>query len=482
MHIRKTCKRAGTFINHVIVVQLTILLALFLSSSATAQQASLTGNVLTLPVVTAGDQIFHVDLSIVEGTDPIQLTLAGAEELTEADSSNASTFKGQTLSIPSILVGDTIFWAVLNLLSEAPVTFVLTAGGSIEAPHPASCTRPDPDLSNGTNSPIINAGFTVDPSKIRDGGPGADGIPSLESPVFTQNFDLTSIAPDELVVGVKIGDEVRAYPHNILNWHEVVNDQFIIDGQNERVTLSYCPLTGSAMLWEGFMGSANQTFGTSGLLYQSNLVLYDRETRSLWSQMLEQAISGEEIQRIPAKLQVVETTWSTWSRMYPETILMTDQTGFSRNYNLYPYGSFKTDNSLIFSVDNLQDDRLHRKARVLGITVGEESKVYPVDTFSSDVSVVNDIVGSMDVIAAGSAGQNFAVVFNRQLEDCTTLNFTAVQDNLPVVMMDNEGTEWDVFGRAVSGPRVGTSLQKTNSFIAYWFAWTAFFPNSVIQL
>ena len=118
---------------------------------------------------------------------------------------------------------------------------------------------------------------------------------------------------------------------------------------------------------------------------------------------------------------------------------------------------------------------------MLGINVGDSSKVYPIDTFSSAVEVVNDRVGSMDVIAAGSSSQNFAVVFNRQLEDCTTLDFTAVQNRLPVVMVDNEGTEWDVFGHAVSGPRTGASLQKTNSYISYWFAWTAFFPNADIQ-
>ena len=462
------------------------MLLLFTGSIAQAQQVELIGNVLNLPVVTIGQQAFRVDLTIVDGSDPLQLVLAGAEELTDANTDGASSFDGATLSVPDINVGGVSYWADFSLLSDNPVSFVLAAGGVIDAPvadEPvvASCTRPEPDLTNGPDNPAVNGGFTVDPSLIRDGGPGADGIPPLESPVFTQSFDLTNIAPGELVVGVKIGDDVRAYPHNILNWHEVVNDQFMINGQNERVTLSYCPFTGSAMLWKAFMGAADQTFGTSGLLFDSNLILYDRETLSLWVQMLEQSIAGDAVLRIPDKLQVVETTWATWLRMYPETILMTEDTGFSRPYDVYPYGSFRTDISLIFTLSNLEDDRLHRKTRVLGINVGRKSKVYPIDTFAAGVSVVNDTVGSMDVIAAGSSAQNFAVVFNRQLEDCTTLDFTAVQDSLPVVMVDNEGTEWDVFGNAVAGPRTGTTLQKTNSFLAYWVAWTSFFPGAKIQ-
>ena len=479
MYKKSVCTQSRTFSVHVFM-----LFAFLVANNSIAQQASLTGNVLTLPVVAIADQAFRVELSIIDGTDPLQLEVLSGEELTGADTSGASTFDGVTLSIPAIAVGETIFWANFSLLSDNPVTFVLVAGGPVAElasdPPEASCQRPDPDLSNGPDNPTIVDGFSIELGKIFDGGPGPDGIAPLETPVFTQNFNVFSVAPGELVVGIKIGDEVRAYPHLILDYHEIVNDQFVIDGQNQRVTLSYCPLTGSAMLWQAFMEPV-QTFGTAGFLYQSNLILYDRDTLSLWSQMLEQAIFGPRLLDIPEKLQVVETTWATWLQMYPETLLMTDATGFANPYGLYPYGSYKTDSSLLFLVDNAFDLRLHRKTRVLGINVGTASKVYPLDTFSGGVEVVNEKVGSMDVIAVGSASQNFAVVFNRELEDCTTLDFTAVQNRLPVVMVDNEGTEWDVFGNAVSGPRSGDSLQKTNSYIAYWFAWTAFFSNVEIQ-
>jgi len=351
----------------------------------------------------------------------------------------------------------------------------------LSPPAPKSCIRPTPDISQGVNDPQVIGGAIVPLSEVLGGGPGPDGIPPLETPLFTTNLAATSISPFELVVGVKIGDDVRAYPYNIMNWHEVVNDQFIMDGAPEQVTLSYCPLTGSAVLWKSFMEPVDKTFGTSGLLYNSNLVMYDRSTGSNWSQMLEQAINGSQIKRIPDRLPVVETSWGTWKSMYPETKLLSEKTGFSRDYTAYPYGSFREDQSLLFPVNNSGDRRLHRKERVLGINVGTSSKVYPINNFSSQVEVINEVVGDMQVVAAGSSGHNIGVIFNRELEDCTVLDFVAVQDRLPVVMSDNEGNEWDVFGTAVSGARKGQRLQKTNSYTAYWFAWTAFFPGAQIQ-
>jgi hypothetical protein len=350
-----------------------------------------------------------------------------------------------------------------------------------EALVPANCTRLDTDKSHGPDNPVVVDDSIVPRDEILDGGPGPDGIPPLETPQFVRNSSAIDLDPAELVVGVKIGDDIRAYPHNIMNWHEVVNDQYTVNGASERATLSYCPLTGSAVLWKSFMETNDETYGTSGLLYNSNLVMYDRASTGLWSQMQEQSIRGPEVTRIPDRLQVVETTWGTWKAMYPATLLLSEDTGFSRNYQAYPYGTYREDQRLLFPANNSDDDRLHRKERVLGINVGTDTRVYPVANFSANVEVINDTVGDMQVVVAGSNGLNFGVVFNRELEDCTVLDFTAVQDKLPVVMRDNEGNEWDVFGVAVSGARTGEQLQKTNSYVAYWFAWTAFFPGADIH-
>lgn len=352
---------------------------------------------------------------------------------------------------------------------------------SLAEQEPESCTRAPVDQSHGSDNPTAVSGAIVDRSQLLDAGPGPDGIPPLETPDFLHSENPVAPTDSELVVGVKLGNDVRAYPHSILNWHEVVNDQFTIEGKLERATLNYCPLTGSAMLWQAFMEPGNKTWGTSGLLFNSNLVMYDRKTQSYWSQMMEQAIAGDQVTRIPNRLQAVETTWGTWKTMYPQTTVLSRDTGFSRDYYAYPYGSFRQDQSLLFPVANSNDSRLHRKERVLGLNVADNSKVYPIDRFESGVEVINESVGDMNVVVAGSSGSNFGVVFDRELKDCTILEFKAVQDQLPVVMLDDEGSEWDIFGVAVSGPRKGQQLQKTNSYIAYWYAWTAFFPGAVIQ-
>ena len=344
-----------------------------------------------------------------------------------------------------------------------------------------ACMRPEPDISHGPNNPTIKNFTLVDPLDIVDGGPGPDGIPALERPAFIETPGANTLAPDELVVGIKIGDDVRAYPHRILDWHEIVNEQYLLNGMPQNVSLSYCPLTGSAVLWKAIAGFADPTFGTSGTLYNSNLVLYDRETKSLWSQMLEQGLRGSMVGDIPERLQAVETRWDTWFSMYPETRVLSENTGYSRDYNEYPYGTFKTDRSVLFPLVNEPDGRLHKKTRVLGINVGDSSKVYPIRHFSSGVEVINDSVGSMPVVAAGSSSMDFGVVYNRELEDCTVLEFEPIQDGLPAVMRDNEGNEWDMFGVAVNGPRTGQQLQKTNSYISYYFAWNAFFPGAEIH-
>jgi hypothetical protein len=352
---------------------------------------------------------------------------------------------------------------------------------ALDAPDPEACVRPEADMSHGPNNPPIVNNAIIPTSEVFDGGPGPDGIPPIESPIFTQDLSSAGFGDFELVAGVKIDDEIRAYPHNILNWHEVINDQFIFNGISERATVSYCPLTGSAMLWKAFIEPANKTFGTSGLLYNSNLIMYDRGTTSFWSQMLEQSVAGPEIQRIPDRLQLIETSWGTWKAMYPGTKLLTENTGFSRDYDAYPYDTFREDNNLLWPTNNSDDNRLHKKERVLGINVGNSSKVYPISNFAGNIEVINEKVGDMEVVVTGSAGFNFGAVYNRELEDCTMLTFEAVPNKLPVVMKDNEGNEWDVFGIAVTGARTGEQLQKTNSYIAYWYAWTAFFPGADIH-
>lgn len=327
----------------------------------------------------------------------------------------------------------------------------------------------------GGGNATSDSQWLVPEDEVVDGGPGVDGIPPLTNPSYESATTISTVQPDDLVIALQHEGQVWAYPHDIMDWHEIVNDGSTADP----FIMSYCPLTGSAMAWKGNAADSDPTFGGSGLLYNSNLILYDRRTRSNWSQMLQKSINGSRIREQPATIQVIETTFSTLQQMFPAATVLTRNTGHNRDYDRYPYNDYKTSSNLLFPVNN-DDNRLHRKERVIGVLVNDESKVYQLGGFGSTTETINDQVQGLSIVVVGNTALNFSVAYDRQLADGTILNFSPVQDDLPNVMTDDEGNVWDIFGTAVSGPRAGDQLNLTTSFTAYWFAWSAFYPNAQI--
>lgn len=327
--------------------------------------------------------------------------------------------------------------------------------------------------SSGGDNSSAGGEWLIPEDEVRDGGPGKDGIPSLDSPIFLSPENSGYLADDDLVIGVVRNGEARAYPHRILDWHEVANDEF----GSEKVTINYCPLTGSAMMWQGDLEAANAEFGVSGLLFNSNLIMYDRESDTYWSQMLATAVHGPRIDEKATLLPMVETTWATWRSLYPDTAVLSRSTGFSRDYSRYPYGSFRTDQNLLFPVAN-SDNRLHPKLRVFGISQDGITRAYPIEAFADGVQVINDVNEAYVVV--GSSGRNFAAAFSATLDDGTQLTFSPIQDDT-LVMEDESGTRWDLFGQAQEGPRVGEQLTPLFSYTAYWYAWAAFFPTTEVM-
>lgn len=309
---------------------------------------------------------------------------------------------------------------------------------------------------SGATTPVASGeNWLIPATEVVDGGPGKDGIPSIDTPVFQRVADNTVMQPSDIVVGVFHEGLYQAYPHEILNWHEVVNDSV----QSNSFVLSYCPLTGSALAWDVDDSSGNPEFGVSGLLYNSNLILYDRNTNSRWSQMLELAVWGARIREIPARIHVIETTWETWIAMYPDSWVLTRNTGHQRNYNLYPYGNYFQDENLLFPVSNL-DNRLHPKKRVIGIRSATASKVYQLAGFGETTQTINEQFDGQPIVVVGNSVGNFAAIFYRELSDGTVLTFRPLTGQFPSVMQDDEGNTWDLFGTAISGPRAGTQLRK----------------------
>ena len=331
------------------------------------------------------------------------------------------------------------------------------------------CTKDTLNDNEGSNS---NNTWLIPVDQVLDGGPGKDGIPSLQNPAFINVQEASYLEDDDLVLGFVEGDDVRAYPHPILDWHEIVNDDF----DNHSVAVIYCPLTGTGIGWDRIINETQTTFGVSGLLYNANVIPYDRATDSNWSQLLMKSVNGP-LKGTSAKgYNLLETNWATWKDLYPDSRVLSTQTGFNRNYGNYPYGSYKTSDKLIFPVNNT-DDRLHLKERVLALIENEIARAYRFSSFEPTISMVLDEFLSAKLVIVGSNNLNFMVAFQRELSDGTLLEFEVVMDQLPVILSDQEGNHWDIFGRAVNGPREGEQLQQLTQMMGYWFSFAAFYPG-----
>ena len=191
--------------------------------------------------------------------------------------------------------------------------------------------------------------------ELLNGGPPKDGIPSIDHPKF-DTAQRTPFSARELVIGVVINGEAKAYPFGILNWHELVNDT--VGGVN--VSISYCPLCDTIVVFE----RNNTTYGVSGKLYQSCLVMYERADHTLYSQPWALGVVGAKVNRSLTRIPAIKTTLGAWLAKYPDSKILSTDTGYTRDYQRYPYGSYYTDGQIIFPVRNQDSRSLHPKAIV----------------------------------------------------------------------------------------------------------------------
>jgi len=318
--------------------------------------------------------------------------------------------------------------------------------------------------------------WTIPKNQVIDGGPGRDGIPALDNPQKVSAASGNFLLEPEFVLGYYDGVNAVAYPLQILDWHEVANDEV----DNFPFTITYCPLTGTGIGWDRTVNGKILNFAVSGLIYNNNLIPFDRQTGSNWSQMRLDCVNGALINTKIKTFRLVETRWSTWKAMYPETKVLSLNTGFDRPYGVYPYGDYKTnENNLLFPLD-IDDRRLNRKERVHGIIIGEIAKTYRFGSFFNKTTLINDVLNEEEIIVIGDAARNFIVSFYPKLEDGRVPVFTAVDEN-NVILADDLGNKWDIFGYAVSGPSKGQRLKRTQSFMGYWFAWGVFYPGAEIH-
>lgn len=282
---------------------------------------------------------------------------------------------------------------------------------------------------NGFN--LDNA--AVPAEMVLQGGPPRDGIPAIDKPVFQQADSVDWLSDSDRVLGINMGGESRAYPVAILNWHEIVNDN--IGGRP--VVVTFCPLCNTGMAFDAEVAGETLTFGVSGLLFQSDVLLYDRETESLWSQIWSEAISGPYKGRKLEQIPLEHTTWAAWRDKYPDTQLLSRDTGVRRDYLRDPYAGYEQSPTTLFPVANRAPGPWHSKEWVMGVSLNGEHKAYPF----SELAAANS---SRFVDNLG--GQTYTVI-------------------------------WNATHRSAMVELEGETIPTTTAF---WFAWYAFYPQTEV--
>ncbi len=326
----------------------------------------------------------------------------------------------------------------------------------------------------------------VDPVRIRSGGPPPDGIPPLDQPLFVNAGAVDFLEPDEPVLALRIGEDSRAYPVQVLIWHEIVNDT--VGGIP--VSVTYCPLCNSAVAYDRRLGDRVLTFGTSGMLYNSALVMYDRQTESLWSHFTGEAVIGRLTGEVVDTFPVSTVGWGDWLAANPEGLVLSDQTGWARDYGRNPYPGYDDIDTVPFLFHGDTDGRLLAKTRVVGMRRDGDSIAVPLEDLAGK-GVLDLVLGGgrvslwhrpgtasaldeVDLAAGrdvGSTGAFVPVVDGRDLDFTTDGEwFTDVQT----------ASRWNVLGEAVAGPLAGSRLVGVEHVDTFWFAWAAFRPDTRI--
>jgi len=322
---------------------------------------------------------------------------------------------------------------------------------------------------------------------IVPGGPPPDGIPAIDRPKFVTPKDADAwLHAKEPVLSLEVGGEARAYPLQILMFHEIVNDT--VGGR--AVSVTYCPLCNSGIVFDRRIGDTTYDFGTSGMLYKSDLVMYDRQTHSLWAQMEGRAIVGDLAGARLAMLPANTLAYGEWKRLYPNGKVLSKDTGHGRRYGRNPYEGYDEPTSHPFLFFDRIDGRLPPKERVAGVLIGERARAYPFGLLAAR-KVVADTLADQSLVVFYRAG-TFSALDRSVIAQSRDVGATAVFS--PLVegrALTFEPTDtgfrdmetkslWSLLGRCYQGPLAGKVLRPIIHVDAFWFAWAAFQPKTEI--
>ncbi len=329
---------------------------------------------------------------------------------------------------------------------------------------------------------------TIRTEEILWGGVVVDGIPALDNATMIPATEADYLEPGEPVFGISINGDHRAYPLRILDWHEMAND--VVGGVP--ISLAYCTLCGAGIAYDGRASNGETyTFGSSGFLFRSNKLMYDRQTRTLWNQLTGEPVLGELV-RTDIKLSllpVVVTTWESWLTQHSDTVVLDLDTGYQRPYTPgAAYGDYFAFDDTMFPVWQ-RNELLSAKDRIYALQVNGIPKAYPVDLLAEEI-VVNDTIGDTAIVIIATRGDITVEGLNQRVGQVsydaggevrayerTGKTFKPGPD--PNTILDSEGHLWQVTEEALIGSD-GEQAPRINGHLAYWFGWFSFFPKTLI--
>ncbi len=328
---------------------------------------------------------------------------------------------------------------------------------------------------------------TIDYDELLSGGPPRDGIPSIDNPTFVDPATASEwLADNEPVIALEIEGEARAYPLQILTWHEIVNDTVA----GVPVAVTFCPLCNSALVFDRRHNDQVLEFGTSGLLRNSDLVMYDRSTESLWQQFTGEGIAGDLAGERLDFFSSSIVSFADFRNAFPEGVVLSRDTGFSRSYGRNPYAGYDSIENSPFLFDGELDDRLLPMERVVALAIDEVYVAYPLRILS-EVGVINDTQAGRALVVFHTGGTSSALgasviaeaedvgatgVFDRNLAG-QVLTFHREGNT---IVDDQTGSTWNIFGHATDGTLAGQQLTPIVHADYFWFSWAAFRPDTLI--
>jgi hypothetical protein len=384
------------------------------------------------------------------------------------------------------------FAGALTILAVVAVGSAGPAGAHAASPPQAISSQvapsphePGPSALDDPGAPDLPRPL-VNPNDLISGGPPPDGIPALDHSRFEPARRVAWLQDREPVLALDLGGESRAYPVQVLIWHEIVNDT--VGGIP--VAITYCPLCNSAIAFDRRLGNRVLDFGTSGRLYHSDLVMYDRQTDSLWEQFQGLAVAGRLTGTQLSADPISTISWGTWRVAHPDGFVLSRNTGYDRPYGQNPYNAYDDPHTQPFLLDRPADPRMAAKTRVLGIDRAGAATAITFARLRHDNVEELDVDGPVVVWFArgtSSALNTDTVARGRDVGATGAFDPQLAGQHLHFIARRGDGFQdretvstWNLLGHAVAGPLTGQQLTPVTHLDTFWFAWSIFKPDTTL--